>query len=120
MTALGKDFLDGTVLEALLPVELSGADDIRQAKDGRLVARDEKLAALIGTAPLATKFYQQVKVKPGAEVLLATGDGDPLLICWPYGAGHVSGMDRPPPRQRNRPANRVVDRRRLARGCWRR
>lgn len=90
MTALGKGFVDGTMIEAMLPVELTGVSDIRAAKDGRLVVNDAKLAAIIGATPLATKFYQQVKVKPGADVLLATADGAPLLVCWSYGAGHVA------------------------------
>jgi uncharacterized membrane protein len=90
LLALGKGYLDGTVLEALLPVELCGVNDTRPAKDGALLVKDPALAAVLGDAKLATRFYQEVKVKPGATVLIATADGAPLLVEWPAGAGRVA------------------------------
>ncbi|HEY3418527.1 MAG TPA: hypothetical protein VGM23_16750 [Armatimonadota bacterium] len=90
MTALGKGYLDGSALEALLPVELSGVNDVKPAKDGRLVVKDPALANLLGGATLSTRFYQAVKVKPDAHVLIETADGVPLLVEWSCGAGHVA------------------------------
>ena len=104
MTALGKGYAEGTVLEQMLPVELAGVNDTKAVRNGQLVVKDKTLAALVGTAPLATRFYQLVRVKPGATVLIETRDGAPLLVDWPYGAGRVAvwaamPIGSPPPQQ---------------------
>lgn len=91
MTAFGKGFMEGSVLEEMLPVETSGVNDTKIAKEGRLVVKNDKvLADLLGDAPLATKFYHQTTVKPGATVLIETRDGIPLLVMGAYGKGRVA------------------------------
>lgn len=89
-TALGKGRFEGTALEDIMPVELtSRTNDTRMARDGRLVFRDGAPAPAT-EEPLATRYYQVVKVKPGARVLIETAEGAPLLVDWPCGAGRVA------------------------------
>jgi uncharacterized membrane protein len=90
MNAFGKGNSDGTVFEEMLPVELAGNNDLKIAKDGKLFFKDAALQQIAGDAVLGTKFYHALKAKPGARVLIESGEGAPLLVEWSYGKGHVA------------------------------
>ena len=87
---LGKGYAEGTSLLPMLPVEFIGVNDTRPAKDGSLVFKDPALKSIVGDEKISTRFYQEVKVKPGANVLVTTADGAPLLVSWQYGKGQVA------------------------------
>ncbi len=87
--ALGKGYAEGTSLLPMLPVEFVGVNDTRPVKDGSLVF-NPALKSIIGDEKISTRFYQEVKVKPGANVMVSTADGAPLLVSWQYGNGQVA------------------------------
>jgi uncharacterized membrane protein len=84
----------GTPIETILPVTMQPIDDRMEVPEGFQPAstgRDDHpvLAGIEGAWPYLLG-YNAVAAKPGADVLLRTGeDGDPLLVAGAHGAGRT-------------------------------
>lgn len=90
MKAFGKGCVQGTVIEAMLPVRILRLNDTKAARDGAFRWRSRQIADSAGTARLETRFLHETQTLPEARVLIETADGDPLLVDWAYGAGRVT------------------------------
>ena len=88
---LGKGQFQGTLLEKMLPVALAGKWQVRKAaKPLVLNAADKALGkGLSWLARPSVFYYHDLKLRPGAKVLMRAGDV-PILVQAPFGRGTVT------------------------------
>jgi len=87
--------LANSPLAAVLPVEVPDAvtlqpfTDAKKVRKGIKVVKSDPMVAGIELSQWAFDAYHKVKAKPKAEVLVAAGDGDPLVVRWAVKKGKV-------------------------------
>lgn len=86
---------DATTLPRLFTLETMRATESSLREDAFLAVPKGRPEALRGldwtTAPLLLGFNVS-RLKPGADLLLATENGDPLLATWRYGLGRTAAF----------------------------
>lgn len=90
----GKARYGGTPVEKILPVYMIAGDDRMERPDGVYpVVVDEKHEILkdIKEEFPHLLFYNQVKMKPEANLILKAEE-DPLLTVWEYGSGRTAAF----------------------------
>ncbi|MBC7289053.1 MAG: hypothetical protein H5T86_13650, partial [Armatimonadetes bacterium] len=84
--------LNGTPIEEIMPVTmLNRWDAVDRPAAAKIVSvPDELKAADLQQFPGVGGYNEIASLKPGAQVVLQTSDGKPLLVLGQYGAGRVA------------------------------
>ncbi|MBN1445093.1 MAG: hypothetical protein JW957_03175 [Candidatus Omnitrophica bacterium] len=88
----GKGQYKGTLLEAILPVNISGLWEVKRASSPLIIRPEkgfEKLSEQISKDNPAVYYYHDLTMKDGAEVLVNSGQNIPLWVYRDYGKGRV-------------------------------
>jgi uncharacterized membrane protein len=81
----------GSPLAAILPVEVPDAVTLRPLRErkGVRVVRSDPMIERMDLSQWGCEAYHKVKAREGAEVLVATAEGDPLVARWAVKKGRV-------------------------------
>jgi len=88
----GKGQYKGTLLELLLPVNISGLWEVKKASAPLVIKPGEgfeKFSVQIEKDKPAVYYYHDLTMKDGAKVLVNSEQNIPLWVYWNYGKGKV-------------------------------
>jgi uncharacterized membrane protein len=90
----GRARYGGTPVEAALPVTIKGTDDRVEMPQGfkpRVLRKEHPAVVNLPEVLPMMLFYNEVTVKPEAELLLGH-EGVPILAAWEYGDGRAAAF----------------------------
>ena len=87
--SLGKGFLEGSLIEGLLPVRTAGPWDLELVGHKEIQATKDLPSGVSVPDGLQVFCVQTVEPKDRARVWLRAGE-EPFLTVWQYGMGHVA------------------------------